>query len=166
MPPRFGSRPNAPEFPMLAGIIPPFIDIVAKTFRISVNHTQRQICVSGIVSNEGNALPGKAVQVAIGVTVVIAGVTRSQQEIFTIPSSALLPGVQVETECSTAPLVYLDEDSGAKYTLELLVDFNHEVADLDRGDNYRSITTWWTNPKNSKLTRIGDIAAELKPRKR
>lgn len=143
---------------------PPYVDLVAKTMQLYVNHSEGSLCVAGILYNSGNSIPtphSGTITVAIGITVVIEGITRSQEEQFTIANRELLPGVQIESDCSKAPLVYRDEDPGAKYTLELLVDLHHEVTDVDRSNNWVRFPWWITNPANAGLTRIGDIAAEL-----
>lgn len=125
---------------------PPYPDLVAGSIFVRVNHTNQRICVGALIRNEGGGPPGRPWQLAIGITFVKAGVTISSQELFTISQNQVIGWGGFESPCSEAELVYRDEDAGAVYTLEALVDVNHELVDLDRSNNYREGKTWWVNP--------------------
>ena len=92
------------------------------------------------------APPKRSWQVAIGITYVKQGVTISTQEIFTIPQNQVIDSEGFQAPCSQAELIYRNEDAGAVYTLEALVDVCQELVDLDRGNNFLQVKTWWVNP--------------------
>jgi hypothetical protein len=129
-------------------LAPPYADLYAHpSFRIRTLHSEGRICVSGVVGNRGNSIPSRNVKVALGITVTIAGILRHYEKIYTMGKS-LRPGELVYTEpCSSAPLAYFNEDNGAKYTFELFVDFNRDVIDLSRGNNFQSYTWWAVRPE-------------------
>jgi hypothetical protein len=148
---------------------PPYPDLRAVQFRIQLNHENRYILVSGVVSNDGNSVVTQPFRVALGVTIdwpppgPLEGPVRSQQAIVTI-QPPLAPGVQIETSTTSAPLVYYDEE-GAIYWLDMIVDVNNEVAEYGSATNSLTNEKWFayspaTLAKGDSF-QIGDIAAEL-----
>jgi hypothetical protein len=143
---------------------PPYADLRAYAFLVYRHDAEGRIGVTGQIWNVGNSSAGHDFDVAIGVTVVIAGVTRSQEEIFRLDGS-LSAGSTVETPESSAPLVYREDDPGAVYQLEMLVDLNFEVSELSRGNDHLGPFPYWFNRMPVTRTepfKIGDIAAELR----
>lgn len=144
---------------------PPYPDLCAYQIYVNVNHSLRRICVGAVVRNLGGAPPERSWQVAIGITYIKQGVTISTQEIFTIPQNQIIGPDGFETPCSEGELIYRDEDSGAVYTLEALVDVAQELIDLDRGNNYSQVTTWWVNPATAaKYRRVKLDMTDASPR--
>ena len=136
--------PDSPSAPLA----PPYADLYAHpSFRIRSDHEQKRLYVSGFVGNAGNAPPQRAVKVAVGITVRIAGVLISTEKVVTM-GQGLRPGdLEPTLPQASAPLAYFNEDNGAKYTFEILVDFHHDVIDLSRANNYYSYTWWAIDPK-------------------
>jgi hypothetical protein len=147
---------------------PPYPDLVARQFRLSIQHSTRRLGVAGILANVGNSVITRPFKVVIGVTIEWPpvgqdGPVRSQQEIFPI-QPPLAPGVQVETPPSPAPLVYYDEE-GAIYWLDMIVDVNNDITEYGGARNSITNQKWWAYSPASlasgETIRIGDIAAEL-----
>lgn len=128
-------RDNLPNLP----------DLVPHTVTIQVNHTQRTICVAAVIHNRGGADVDGPFKVAIGIGVKKAGVYIYSEEIFEVPEEVIIEGeggVYI-TECSQRELIYRDQDPGAEYDINILVDVEHIIGELNEGNNYFS-TKWWT----------------------
>ena len=135
----------------------PRTDLLAKTFKILVNHSERKIYVSGLIRNVGYETVRGPFLVAIGIIVPKAGVTYTIQELIEVPESITIPpGVEYEVGNTSCELLYRDEDNNAVYTFELLVDVNHEIDEDNRGNNHIYMTHWFVSPT---------VAAQKKPLK-
>jgi hypothetical protein len=124
---------------------PPSAQVFAyPSFRVVQDHRRKLLFVAGYIGNRGNVPAPAPVKVAVGVTVRIAGELVVAERVVTI-GSGLRPGaLEVTNPAAEAPLVYFDEDHEAKYLFETLVDFDHDVADLSRANNYTSMV-WWSH---------------------
>lgn len=140
--------PPALPRPERAPILQVYPDLFAsQSFRIRQDHASRRLYVSGFVGNRGNQAAPAHVKVAVGVAVRIAGKLISTQRVYTMGKN-LRPGeFQLTDPPTVAPLAYYNEDNGAKYLFEILVDFNHEVLDVSRGNNYSSYTWYAYDPQ-------------------
>jgi hypothetical protein len=143
------------ESPMLGGYAPqaaasphsglptfhwPFPDLYAATFRMQQDHTNGRLRITGLVGNQGNATPRINVWVWCGVTYRIQGVQTSTFRYYEMCKD-LRPGEFAETTPPLGvPLAYFNEDNGAKYKMELNVDFTGKLIDLVRPNNYYSYT--------------------------
>ena len=126
--------------------------LVAATVKIKVNHSAGTVCVAGVIVNAGYVSVSGPFEVAIGITYVKAGVTISSQEIFEVPEGVSIPGRggRYTTPCSTRELIYRDEDYGALYELEVLVDVRQIVDELDEGNNHLYVKWWTVSPTTAK----------------
>lgn len=124
---------------------PPSAQLFAyPSFRVVQDHAQKRLYVSGYLGNRGVAPAAAAIKVAVSVTVRLRGELVTAERVVTT-GFGLRPGaLELTSPPTEAPLVYLDEDDGAKYLFETLVDFTHDVADLSQATNYASLV-WWTH---------------------
>jgi hypothetical protein len=127
-------------------------DLVARTVTIQVNHTEKTICVAGIIRNIGKADASGPFKVAIGITVRKNGVLISSQTIFEVPESVTIEadGGELTTECAQQELIYRDEHPDAVYELEFLVDVEHIVKEFKEGNNHIRLTWWTISPSTVK----------------
>jgi hypothetical protein len=132
---------------------PLYADLVARQFVVQVNHTAKTICVAGVIDNIGYASARGPFQVALGITYTPKGVTTSSQSTFTIDEVPVGPGFR--TPCVTKPLIYRNEDAGAVYRLELLVDLNNDINELSGGNNFTWADVWWVKP--SAIPKLGGM---------
>jgi hypothetical protein len=128
---------------VLAPIPYPLSDLWAfPSFKVQIDHSAQTICVSGFIRNIGNRRVRDPFHIAMGITYVRAGVTISSEKINRI-NETILVGEQIETPCMLQNLVYLDEDPGAYYEFEMIVDLYNDISELKSTNNRHREDRWF-----------------------
>src|SRR3954453_13039215 len=167
MPPQIrGPVTHDPDPQVLA---PPYPDLFAyPSFSVAVNHPNRTICLSGFISNVGNARVRQSFYVALGITYVRFGVTISSEKIVRIDDDIIV-GERIATPCMLQNLIYLDEDPGAYYTFEMIVDVFNDISELRSSNNRHREDGWYfLNPAlrekvNNAIDQDADFQIDISP---
>jgi hypothetical protein len=107
---------------------------VVQGFHIVVDHVGGVLSVSAFVGNDGTATTRRPVDFVLGITYRSGDQARYTERVSTIPEG-IRPGDIVETVPTRASLVYFNDDLGAKYRMEAIVDFGQDIFDVNRANN-------------------------------
>ena len=124
---------------------PLFPDLVAKTFQIVILGTQKRVRFSAVIKNEGNKDISGPIDVVMGAEYRKSGVLFSIQQMVHVPSNVTLfaHGAEYITDYLETELVYRNQDSGAKYSLEVIIDPEQHIPEINRANNHLQMP-WWT----------------------
>jgi hypothetical protein len=107
---------------------------VVQGFHIVLDHVGGVLSVSAFVGNDGTATTRRSVEFVLGITYRSGDQTRYTERVSTL-AEGIRPGDIVETAPTRANLVYFNEDLGAKYKMEAIVDLGQDIFDVNRANN-------------------------------
>lgn len=107
---------------------------VVQGFHIVLDHAAGVLSVSAFVGNDGRATTRRSVQFVLGITYRSGDQTRYTERVSTI-AEGIRPGDIVETVPTRANLVYFNDDLGARYRMEAIVDLGQDIFDVNRANN-------------------------------
>ena len=120
-------------------------DLVAKLFRVVILGAQKRVRFSAVIKNEGNKDISGPIDLVMGAEYSKRGVLFSIQQVVHVPSNVTLVanGAEYTTDYLETDLVYRNQDSGAKYSLEVIIDPEQHIPEINRTNNHFQMT-WWT----------------------
>lgn len=107
---------------------------IVQGFHIVLDHVGGVLSVNAFVGNDGTATTRRPVDFVLGITYRSGNQTRYTEKVSTI-AAGIRPGDIVETAPTRASLVYFNDDLGAKYKMEAIVDFGQDIFDVNRTNN-------------------------------
>lgn len=138
------------EYEACAATSLPLPDLVARTFQIRKNHSERTLSVSGVIQNSGEAHASGPFEVVLGVSYYgKEGSYITRQLNIHIPSDVMIEGhgtLYTTEPMNDIPLIYRDENPLAVYTLELIVDSANQISEVSDSNNFATLKYWTVSP--------------------
>jgi hypothetical protein len=124
----------------------PMPDLVAKTFVIKTNHSDRLLTVAGVIQNVGEAPASGPFDVVLGVSYnTREGSHITRQLNIHVPAGVSIEGFgtpYTTDPMTNIPLLYRDENPQFVYTLEMIVDSTNQISEVSNSNNVISVKYW------------------------